>query len=142
MSLMSVDLPHPFGPRMATCSPWEMERVMESSATRSSRRTDMLSSSMRGINQILYGCRRGLREIGSGPFNAEEPQCTNISLSFLCACSASLRLCVEDALFLLCDLSRHLSYSALSSTSPSAARSVTCSAGIPLACVEQLKHGS
>ena len=56
---MSVDLPHPLGPRMATCSPCAIERVTQSSATRSSRRTETLSSSMRGIKLLFYaGCSR------------------------------------------------------------------------------------
>src|SRR5579872_2188598 len=47
MALMSVDLPEPFGPRMATCSPCAMEKVSPSSARLLPRITVTFRSSSR-----------------------------------------------------------------------------------------------
>src|ERR1022692_5105909 len=48
MVLMSVDLPHPLGPRMATCSPTPMRRLTSRSTIFSPRITQTRSSSMSG----------------------------------------------------------------------------------------------
>src|ERR1039457_6421582 len=57
MTLISVDLPEPLGPRITACSPCAMERVTPSSTTRSPRCTVTFWKSMRGtsdIDLILY----------------------------------------------------------------------------------------
>src|SRR6266849_6702252 len=51
MVLISVDFPHPFGPRMATCSPAWMERVIPSRAIFSPRYTVTSWNSMSGCIQ-------------------------------------------------------------------------------------------
>src|SRR6266852_9983465 len=48
MVLISVDLPQPFGPRIHTCSPHAIFRVMSRSATRSPRITLARSKESRG----------------------------------------------------------------------------------------------
>src|SRR5712664_2917704 len=47
MVLMSVDLPQPFGPRIATCSPASTRRLKSSSATLSPRMTRTFFKSTR-----------------------------------------------------------------------------------------------
>src|SRR5215469_137688 len=57
MVLINVDLPQPFGPRIATCSPWPIRRLKSRSAVLAPRITVTLRSSMRGGFGIrnLYG---------------------------------------------------------------------------------------
>src|SRR5947207_1678663 len=66
---MKVDLPQPLGPRMATCSPCAMERVIPERATRSSRRTLTLWSSISGVNPLFYR-----RVIAQAPVRAQRGQ--------------------------------------------------------------------
>ena len=49
ISLMSVDLPLPLGPRMATCSPCPMASVTPSNTTRGPRSTVTFSNSISGM---------------------------------------------------------------------------------------------
>jgi len=48
MVLISVDLPQPFGPKMHTCSPHTISRVMSWMATRSPRMTVTCARESRG----------------------------------------------------------------------------------------------
>src|SRR5947209_20259098 len=58
MVLMSVDLPLPLGPRMATCSPDSVERLRRFKARRPQRSTEMFLSSNRAGKIKVEGSRR------------------------------------------------------------------------------------
>src|SRR5882762_4949568 len=70
MVLMSVDLPQPFGPRIATCSPASTRRLKSSSATLSPRMTRTFFSQVHhnlsprvfalGIVRRIHGREDGL----------------------------------------------------------------------------------
>src|SRR5437867_710236 len=75
MVLMRVDLPQPFGPRMATCSPIGIDRVMRSSTIRLPRNTVASRNSSRG--SIKESGSHILRSRG-GPKKAVEKQGGNL----------------------------------------------------------------
>src|SRR4051812_40486174 len=60
MALMSVDLPQPLGPRIATCSPTPIRRETSFNASVSPRITDTLWNSIRaGVNSPCYSLKYG-----------------------------------------------------------------------------------